>query len=164
MAALTIVRLLFALPLLIILCGNIEINPRSIGSNCKSISICHVNIHSLSRAKRLAIKTSLAGVCDIITDSEIHLHARVPNEIFEIKEFRENIRKDRIGNGGGGAMYINSVSYKTIFKYEKNNLDAVWVQVNTIEGRFLICGCYRPPDCRTFWDDMDSLKCVCFLH
>ena len=81
------------------------------------------------------MKTLLAEVYDIITVSETHLHAGVPNEIFEIKGFHEIIRKDRNGNGGGVAMYIkNSVSYKRIFKYEENNLEAVWVQVNTIEG------------------------------
>ena len=139
-----------------LLSGDVELNP---GPNkCRALKLCHVNIRSLSRSKLLAIKTSLIDLYDIITISETHLHAGVPNDLFKIQGFHDIIRKDRGSEGGGVAMFIrDSIGYKRVYKYEKPDIEAIWVQINTIEGKVLVCSCYRPPDKGSFWNDFETV-------
>ena len=68
--------------LVLILEGDFEINPSVV---CKHLNICHINIRSLSRAKHLAIQTSLANVHDIITISEMNLHQGAGNDLFDLR-------------------------------------------------------------------------------
>jgi hypothetical protein len=130
--------------ILITIAGDIELNPGpDIGRFCKRISICHVNIRSLSWSKLHAIQTSLSNVYDIITLSETHLHAGISDDVFKLKGYQDIIRKDRPTKGGGVAIYLKeNISYRRIFKYERNSLEAIWLQINTIEGKVLVCCCY----------------------
>jgi hypothetical protein len=97
-------------------------------------------------------------VYDVITISESHLHQGVTSDVFRLQGFHDIIRKDRDGNGGGVAIYIkDSISYKRIYKYETPALEALWIQINTIEGKILLCCCYRPPDKIEFWDKFTSV-------
>ena len=106
---------------------------------CKNLNVCHVNIRSLSRAKLLAIQTSLTQQYDIITISETHLHVGVSGDLFKLNGFHDIIRKDRDGHGGGVAVYIrDTISYKRIFEYEDRNLEAIWIQINTIQGTYVL--------------------------
>ena len=149
---------LFILLLLNLLSGDVELNPGPVSKKTKNVRICHVNIRSLSRSKLLAIKTSLCELYDIITISESHLHAGIPNSLFSLVNFHEIIRNDRGNQGGGVAMFIrDSIPYKRIFKYDKPELETLWVQINTIEGKLLICCCYRPPDKSVFWSDFTNV-------
>ena len=97
--------------MLLLLAGDIKENPGPV--KCRSLSMCHVNIRSLSRSKLLAIQTSVADLYDIITISESHLHQGIGNDVLTISGFHEILRKDRDGNGGGVAMYIrDNIAYK----------------------------------------------------
>ena len=114
-----IIFMLMILCLINLLSGDIETHPGP-NTKCRSVRICHVNIRSLSRSKLLAIKTSLIDLFDIITISESHLRAGVPNNLFSIEGFHEIIRKDREDGWGGVAMFIrNTITYKRIFKYDQ---------------------------------------------
>ena len=89
--------------MLLLSAGDIEENPGPINRKdgiCRSLSMCHVNIRSLSLSKLLAVQTSLADLYDIITISESHLHQGIGNDVFTIPGFYEILRKDRDGNGG----------------------------------------------------------------
>jgi hypothetical protein len=92
----TVNALFFLVVIILILklSGNVELNPGPQPA-CKCISICHVNIRSLSRSKLLAIQASLANIYDIITISETHLHQGVGNDLFELKGYHDIMRKDR---------------------------------------------------------------------
>ena len=132
---------------------DVQVNPGPPTQPCKKLSICHVNIRSLSRSKLRAIQTSLYNFYDIITLSETHLHAGVTNDLFQLEGYHDIIRKDRADNGGGVAIFIKeNISFKRIFKYESKDLEALWIQLQTIEGKVLLCCCYRPPDQGAFWD------------
>lgn len=151
-----IVFLLHVLICLLILSGDIETNPGP--GKCRMLRACHVNIRSLSRAKFLAIKTSLADVYDIITISETHLHVGVPNSLFEMQGFHEIIRGDRKEGAGGVAIFIrNTIQFKRLYQYENQNLEAIWLQINSIDGKVLFCCCYRPPDYANFWTEFDTV-------
>ena len=68
--------------LILLLAGDVHVNPGPIKSRCKSLSMCHANVRSLSRSKLLAVKTSLANLYDIITLSETHLHQGIGDDLF----------------------------------------------------------------------------------
>ena len=117
----------------------------------------------MSRSKLWAMQTTLTGLYDIITLSETHLHNGVTSDVFKLNGFHDIIRKDRANQGGGVAIYVKEcISYKQLAKYENQSLEAIWLQVNTIEGKVLICCCYRPPQDNTFWDEkrlvLDDVK------
>jgi len=138
--------------MLLILSGNIHENPGPTISKSRCLSLCHANIRSLSRSKILAIKTSLCDIYDIITLSETFLHQGVDNSLFAIQGYHEIIRKDRDGHGGGVAIYIKeNISFKRLHEFEVQGLEAIFVSINSIEGKLLVCCCYRPPDKNEFW-------------
>jgi len=156
------VNIIFTMIILycILLCsGDIELNPGPKSySVCKKINICHINIRSLSRSKLRALQTSIANGYDIITLSETHLHQGVSNNVFNLTGFHEIIRKDRNEHGGGVAIYIKeNIAYKRLAQYESKNMESLWVQINTIQGKVLICCCYRPPDKKAdFWNTFED--------
>ena len=77
---------------------------------------------------------------------------------FDLIGFHEILRKYRGFAGGGVAVFIrNSVPYKRIYKYGKTDVEAIWVQINSIEWRILICCCYWPPDTANFWTDFSHV-------
>ena len=147
--------------MLLLLAGDIKENPGPVNrkdGTCRSLSMCHVNIRSLSRSKLLAIQTSLVDLYDIITISESHLHQGIGNDVFTIPGFHEILRKDRDGNGGGVAMYIReNIAYKRHYEFESALVEALWVSVQTIQRKVLLCSCYRPPNRTDFWDDFDAI-------
>ena len=147
--------------LLLLLCGDIHINPGP-NSVCTALQICHVNVRSLSRSKLLAIQQSLAAVYDVITVSETHLHQGVCNDLFKLNGFHDIIRRDRGANGGGIAIFVKEhIHYKRIFKYENTDLESMWISIKTLQGKILICCCYRPPDKSDFWEEFsDTLNTI----
>ena len=109
----------FVAKLLVVLSGDVQTNPGP--GSCKELTVCHANIQSLSRAKLNAIQESLAHNFDMITLSETHLHPGVTNDVFHLEGYHDIIRKDRDGQGGGVAVFIkDSISFKRLFKYEKD--------------------------------------------
>ena len=146
-------------PMLIILSNNVHTNPGpSMVKKSRQLNICHSNIRSLSRAKLLAVKTSLSNAFDIITLSETHLTANVTSDVFDIKGFHRIIRKDRNGPGGGVAMFIKeNLCYKRLIQYEHNDIEALWIQINSSQGKFIICCAYRPPHDTQFWDRISAV-------
>ena len=95
---------------------------------------------------------------DIITISESHLHAGIPSNVFALPGFHEIIRKDRGAQGGGVAVFIrDSIQFKRVYEYEKAHLEAIWLRINSIEGKVLLCCCYRPPDKVDFWNDLSDV-------
>ena len=77
--------------------------------------------------------------------------------------FHDIIRKDRDGLGGGVAVYVkDNIFYKRKVLYETADTEAIWLDVNTLQGKLLICCCYRPPtkangpNVNVFWDGIAS--------
>ena len=136
-----------------LLAGDIEINP---GPNL--ISICHLNIRSLSSSKLLALKHQLQNIYDIITLSETFLTSKSSHDL-NLDGYHALIRKDRNKAGGGVAAYISSnLAYKRRNDLELPDSECLWLEIHSHNNTFLIAICYRPPDADiTFWENMQYM-------
>ena len=134
--------------------GDVEVNP---GPNkLKFLRTCHINIRSLCKDKLRAIKV-ICGQYDIITLSETHLDPTGTYDHLKLDGFHNIVRKDRTRGGGGVAIYVRDcIPFKRRFDFECNGIEAVWLQVNTLEGKILICSAYRPPTQYEFWDNFST--------
>ena len=163
-----VMMLVIAMVLIILLLscsGDVHPNPGPItqAHRLLKLNICHANVRSLTRAKVKEIGLTLAKAFDIITLSETHLSNTVPNDIFSIQGFHDLVRKDRDGLGGGVAVYVKEcLSFVRKSQYESNLVEAIWLDIKTLQGKLLICCCYRPPakpgspDPMLFWDSISS--------
>ena len=143
--------------------GDIHLNPGPNSSKLQKLQICHANVRSLTRSKLKDIEVTLASSYDVIGLSETYLTPTVPSDLFALNGFHDIIRKDRQGIGGGVALYVReSIQWKRKLMYETNNTEAIWIELNTIQGKLLICCCYRPPtktggpDPNLFWNRLSS--------
>jgi len=123
-------------------CGDIEQNPGPPLSN--QISVCHLNVRSLSTAKLNAIKHQLATSFDIITLSETFLSEDSTQDL-SIEGFHPIIRKDRDTHGGGVAAYISTnLIFNRHTQFEIPNLECLCIEIHSQNNKFLIGVCYRP--------------------
>ena len=147
--------LIFLLIVLLLLCGDVESNPGPI-QRLKNLAVCHVNIRGLTSSKIRAIKASLCNVYDIITISETFL-GPLSTAGLELPGYHDILRRDRPTFGGGLAIYIKqTIPFKRIIDFESMLIENIWIEVNTSEGKLLICNVYRPPNCADFWEHFDA--------
>lgn len=159
--------LLSIMHFLLLLSGDIELNPGPF-SKLKSLSICHVNIRGLAESKLRSIKTSLCERYDIITISETFL-GPLSSVDLTIPGFNNIIRRDRPTFGGGLAVYIrNTISFKRRVNFDCKDIENLWLEINTLDGKVLICTVYRPPNNCEFWqlfnDNIDFVKSEAGIH
>jgi len=142
--------------LLLFISGTVELNPGPpVTRKLKNLTACHINIRSLTLSKLRAIKTDISTQHDIITISETFLNENSTTDL-SLPGFHKIIRKDRQRFGGGVAVYVKeNITFKRKCQYENDNLEAIWIELNTIEGKILICTIYRPPNAVDFWDSFE---------
>ena len=147
--------LLLVISILLIRAG-VEQNPGPTTTKVKHLNVCHLNIRGLNASKLRAIETSLCTY-DIITMSETFLSAATSNVHLTLHGYNEVLRRDRPTFGGGLAIYIkDSLSYKRLIDLDDINVEQMWLQVNTLQGKIMICVAYRPPHFNDFWHYMDD--------
>ena len=153
----------FVIMMLLLCSGRLELNPGPVIRDmiCRNLNMCHINIRSLSRSKVKAIQCQLSHIYDIITLSETHLYQGVTDDLFELPGFHTIVRKDRPNLGGGVAIYLKeNLGFKRLFKYERADLEILWVQLNTVEGKLVLGSVYRPPGAAStnqFWLELDAV-------
>ena len=143
--------------LLLLLAGDIEVNPGPDHNKKGNISICQLNVHSL-QDKLAAIKNSLSEQYDIIAVTETLLRPHHQHDL-SIGGFHPILRLDRQDRGGGGcAVYIrNTLYYTRLDVLETPDVEALWLKIRSQNNVFILCVCYRPPDTpNTFWDNFQS--------
>ena len=148
---------------LLLLAGDVELNPGPDKNKTGNISICQLNVHSLPD-KLSAIKNSLTEHHDIIALTETLLRPYHQQELA-IKEFHPVIRLDRHDRGGGGcAVYIrNTLHYTKLDFLETPEIEALWLKIRSQNNLFILCVCYRPPGTpnifwETFQEQIDAAK------
>ena len=141
--------------ILIILCGDVEQNPGP-SSKLRNLSICHANIRGLNDTKMLAIKTSLCSKFDIITLSETFLSQNSLADLT-LPGYHNVLRRDRPTFGGGLAIFIRDcIVYKRKANLDSQLIENMWVEINTVDGKLLLCNIYRPPSDQNFWENFAS--------
>ena len=152
--------LIIIISILLFCSGTVELNPgpnANVIPKLKNLTICHVNIRGLNISKLRALKTSLCDRFDIITLSETFLSPTTNDCDLKLPGFHDIIRRDRPTLGGGVAIYVKeSIAFKRIYECECANLEQIWLQLYTNEGKILICNLYRPPTFQNFWELIDT--------
>ena len=141
---------MFILFLLLILSGDIELNPGPF-TKLKTLTACHINIRGLNEFKIRDLKSTICSEYDVITLSETFLSNKSSVDI-ELPGFHNAIRRDRPTFGGGLAVYVReNISFRRKIEFECKDIENVWLEVSTVDGKLLICNTYRPPNYQEYW-------------
>ena len=68
------------------------------------------------------------------------------------------------------AVYIKeNIMYKRLVQYENDrNLESIWMELNTLDGKLLLYTVYRAPDSNEFWnrleDNVENIKLSTDMH
>ena len=158
MANFTNIINLVYLTLILIMCGDIEVNPGPVQS---AVKICHSNIRSLNKTNLDHINFDLCPYFDIICLSETNLFSsRKIDFDLNLPGFQKPFQLDRENQRGGGVCVYISDTIGAIrhTELEKPNLEAIWLEIKCLYNKkFFLCVCYRPPNSSVdFWDEFNE--------
>ena len=161
--------LLLFISLLILLSGDVEVNPGPYSSSSSDISstesvsdatldafntclntytsFVHLNVQSLATKIDL-LDCELRNI-DILCFTETWLNESIKTGDICLEDFHPPIRKDREGRlGGGVAVYINSDFHMRHRQdLDVRGLECLWTEVSMSKNRTILIGTfYRPPD------------------
>ena len=135
-------------------------NPGPVSGLC-DISLCHINIRSLSQNKIRNLKTDISRDFDIIALSETFLSDSQPDSDFQLQGFHSIMRRDRPGGLGGGVALYTSQLFAASRRHdlEVPDIELLWSEIRLHNNKFLLGVVYRPPNSTvSFWDKLqDSL-------
>lgn len=116
------------------------------------LSVCHINIRSLSGERLNDLKIHIRDHYDIITLSETWLSNNINNDNLVLEGYQEIYRCDRTtGAGGGVAVYVrNGISVSEI-RSARLDLEILWLEVRLFSSKIILCTAYRPPTVSDFW-------------
>ena len=133
------------------------------------IYICHSNIRSLKQTcstsgnnfKFNDVKFHLDNF-DIITLSETWLTSGNSSDDYLIPGYQRPFRRDRgpdngpPGYGGVIAWVSDKLACKRRNDLESNDLEALWLEVRSLNFKFFVCTLYRTSSNsdRSFWDKL----------
>ena len=156
---------------LIILSGDVEINPgpnsvegdadSSINSSSSSyqmlsnhLSIFHLNIQSL--LLKLDLIRAEADAYDVLVFSESWLKPDIQDDTISIVNFLPPFRKDRCEHVGGGVViYVRDTFVcKRRCDLELRGLEAVWIEIQVKSKLILVGGFYRPPNSNNNYNNL----------
>ena len=159
---LLIILLLIAqclLPLLLLCCGDIEVNP---GPKLGDFSLWSSNVRGLNPDTMNCILTDVAGKFDILALSETFLNVHSTVDL-QLPGYLNIFRKDRPSHGGGVALFVSNFFYATrLFQFEYPTLEVMWVELKFQSHKFVCAVGYRPPSAgNQFWEMFqDSVEAV----
>ena len=116
---------------LILLCGDVELNP---GPQSTCLSLWHCNIRGLNTEKLLALKSEIEGHFDLVAVTETLL-CNTKTLDLSLNGYLPIFRKDR-GQGdvpwGGEALYVNeNIIAKQKTEFEINSLEILCIELVT---------------------------------
>ena len=142
--------------LLLLLSGDIELNPGPDITREHSVSILHCNIRSI----RNKLDYIIDNFCDFecLCFTETHLDDNVDNaQICLTSDYGIPYRKDRANHGGGILVYVNNnLIHKRRPDLEVFREESLWVEIKINKRQFLLGTFYSPkPQDRLFFDAFD---------
>ena len=160
---------IFFITQLLLMCGDIELNPGPMETNAESVSsdesntsllhtltcgmkIVHLNVRSLL-PKLDSISIEL-NEFDIIALSETFLDSSILNGDLHIEGFQMPFRNDRNRHGGGVAVYVkNNIHASRLPFLENDSLETIWLKIKNRNDILLFNCSYRPPNSdNAFWE------------
>lgn len=135
-------KILFVLVLLLLCCGDIEINPGP-PSPCK-LSLVNYNVCGLKNKLDLIIAN--LSEYDIIALTESHLTKVIDNSSIAIPGYHEPYRCDRDIGWGGVCLYVaDHIATTRRLDLEHNELEMVCLEIHDYPKTILMT-IYRPPN------------------
>ena len=139
--------------LLLLLSGDIELNPGPDIIPEHSVSILHCNIRSI----RNKLDYIIDNFCDFecLCFTETHLDDNVDNsQISLTSDYGIPYRKDRTNHGGGILVYVNNnLIHKRRPDLEVFWTESLWVEIKINKRQFLLGTFYSPkPQDQLFFD------------
>jgi hypothetical protein len=139
-----ILYLIFMSLFLMSICNDIHANPGP-GHDTK-VRICNLNVRSIHCDQRMSlVRRELAASFDIITVTESWLKSKHSNCDLVIQSFAGPFRQDRHPEPCGGiiAWVRQTMITKRMKCLEKDNLEAMWLQIQAGKDKFFLATCYR---------------------
>lgn len=137
---------------LLLLCGDIEVNPGPIMANV--LDILHLNIRSIRN--KVAHLNTIVHDFDILCFTETHLDCNVTNESIMLDGFKIIYRKDRNCFGGGVMIYLSDL-LRAIRRpeFETTHNESIWIEIESHTCSYFLCCVYRPPNSDgNFWTSL----------
>ena len=125
---------------LLLLSGDIHLNPGPLIDNC--ISFWHGNVHGLNSPSKLRSLFNIVNNYDIIALTETFFYEDLPE--VQHANYLRIFRRDRPGRSGGGVAVLVSNSLVSIRKPELElpNLEMLWVEIVS-RTKLLVGVCYH---------------------
>ena len=158
--------------ILIMLCGDIELNPGPIPSNDSfefvsspstnsfsdasdvrgrnKLRFVHLNVRSLlPKIDQISVEFS---EYDIIALTETFLDASIENDDINIPGYYPPFRKDRSRHGGGVCIYVKQTIFAQRYEFHQYDIEEIWLKIRTHNTSFFFACVYRPPNAdNEFW-------------
>lgn len=144
------------LGMLLLLCGDIEINP---GPNCDvTLTIYHVNVRSLRN--KVDLVSSHADKYDVVAFTESKLDQTIKTEDITIPGYHKEsvFRKDKTISSGGICVQLGSrVLGERLALFEEDELELLWLKVSLRSKTFIIGTVYRNPALPVaYWENLQN--------
>ena len=142
--------------LVLLLCGDIEINPGPTDRNIPEISeitqtrginFFHLNIRGLwTNFSHFSEIVENNKNIDVFALSETHISDE-PGDMYNIDDYTFVTRHRKTGPGGGVAFYISQRLKWNRRKDLENETESIWIEIFPEKSKsYLISAIYRPPD------------------
>jgi len=150
----TSLTILLAYYYLLIIAGDIELNPGP------QISLWHCNVRGLNTEKINALTTEVQGQFDMLAITETLLSTASSIDL-NLQGYHPIFRRDRAeGNalGGGVALYVSETIPATRKMVFETDIEILCVEMIIKQSKVLVCVCYRPPTTGVlFWDCLQDM-------
>ena len=137
------------------------LSPLRDNRNC-SITVGHSNVRGLYcnlNQIRFLLKYSKL---DVFAITETHLNESIDNSELFIDGYCLWRLDRRDKKGGGVAVYVKrNIDCEIVFKYKREDIEALWLEVKARSQRLLVGCVYRPPGYDGFFGHFNStLECI----
>ena len=165
---------------LIMLSGDVEINP---GPRCKekdSVKCVTINARSLTSLVKFnnsnKTESNLERFQNFVYSEDFDIVCVINETWLSVNVYNAEIlhsgytivRNDRITRGGGVLLGVKTSTFKSVREIEyKHELEVAVAEITTTSNiKMLVCSCYRPPDAEKSWmNKFESfLQDVCTSH
>ena len=116
-----------------------------------SFDIIHLNVRSIRN--KIDSLNAIVSDFDIACFTETHLDHKISDNDILLDGFDTIFRKDRNSYGGGVIIYTsNNIRSRRRIDLEPGNTECIWIEIDNLTSRLLLCCVYRPPHADSaFW-------------